>query len=188
MRMAFFPAAYVTLWLILAAYWIYCARGNKRTAYRLNPTWRILAIVSLLVLALAFNELPAFFNQRIYSPGVATKWTGVALGAAGVAFAIWARRTLGKNWSGNPTIKEGHELVINGPYRLVRHPIYTGFLLLIVGTLMGGGKVSDLLILGLACAAGWVKVRIEESLMMRQFPEAYAAYRERTKALIPFIL
>ena len=186
--MAFFRAAYITLWLILAAYWVYGAWGNKRTAYRLNPVWRILGIAAFVVLVIGFNELPPFFHQRIYRFSVATEWTGMALCAAGVAFAIWARRTLGGNWSGNPTIKEGHELVTTGPYRLVRHPIYTGFLLLIVGTLLGSGRVSDLLILAFACAAGWVKIRIEESLMIRQFPDAYSAYRKRTKALIPFVL
>ena len=187
MNMAPFHAAYIALWLILAGYWAYGAWGNKRTAYRTSPFWRILAIVVFAVLVAAFNWLPDSFHQRICRYGPAAEWSGVAMCAVGVAFAIWARRTLGKNWSGNPTIKEGHELVTTGPYRLVRHPIYTGLILVIVGTLIGTGKVSDLLILAFLCIAGLVKIRIEESLMTRQFPEAYPAYRRRTKALIPFI-
>src|ERR1017187_7501034 len=103
-------------------------------------------------------------------------------GATGLAFAIWARHTLGRNWSGNPTVKEGHELVETGPYRLVRHPIYTGFLLAIAGTGIGSGQVMQLFIFGTAFVLLWAKLRIEESLMLRQFPQTYPGYMKRTKA------
>ena len=108
-------------------------------------------------------------------------------GATGLAFAIWARHTLGRNWSGNPTVKEGHELVETGPYRLVRHPIYTGFLLAIAGTGIGRGQVRQLFIFGTAFVLLWAKLRIEESLMLRQFPQTYPGYMKRTKALVPFL-
>ena len=183
-----YHAIYITLWLIIVAYWIYGAFGNKPAAYRWNPAWRILAIIVFVTIIIFLGNLPSIMNRRVYRPSAVVEWTGIATCAAGVALAIWARRTLGKNWSGNPTIKVGHELIVSGPYRFVRHPIYTGFLVAIVGTLIGSGKVRDLVVLALGLVGVSVKLKIEESLMMRQFPEAYPEYRKRTKALIPFVL
>ncbi len=182
-----FRALISTLWLILVAYWLYSARGNKPTAYRHNPVWRILALLGIASLILLFEAYPRYFHRQVFFPTYAGKAAGVAVCAAGVAFAIWARRTLGTNWSGNPTIKEGHELVEAGPYRLVRHPIYTGILFAMAGTGIGSGQVRHLVILGFALVVLCAKLRIEESLMLRQFPQAYPGYMRRTKALIPFV-
>jgi len=95
---------------------------------------------------------------------------------------------LGSNWSADPSIKEGHELIERGPYRLVRHPIYSGFLLALAGTGLGSGRVMHLYIVGISLMGMCLKLRIEESLMLRQFPQAYREYMRRTKALIPFVL
>jgi protein-S-isoprenylcysteine O-methyltransferase Ste14 len=113
---------------------------------------------------------------------------GVVLCMLGVAFAIWARNVLGENWSGAPQIKEGHELIQAGPYRLVRHPIYTGILLAMFGTGFGFGRIQSLVLFLFCFAALWLKLKVEESLMSQQFPEAYPAYRKKTKALIPYLL
>jgi protein-S-isoprenylcysteine O-methyltransferase Ste14 len=112
---------------------------------------------------------------------------GVALCASGVAFAIWARRTLGANWSAEPSIRVGHELVRNGPYHWARHPIYSGILMAFIGTFMGTGRVRTAALLGFVVVVVILKIRIEESLMMRQFPGEYPAYRKSTKALVPFL-
>lgn len=183
-----FSIIIVALWLLLIGYWIYGIWGNKRTAYRLNPIWRILALVVFFTLLLLFQNMPGFFRMRLIADSDGAEWTGIAVCAAGVAFAIWARRTLGTNWSGNPTIKEGHELVQGGPYRYVRHPIYTGILLAVLGTGIGNGRVKDLVVLAFIIVTLSVKLRLEEALMLRQFPQAYPEYRKRTKAIIPFVL
>jgi protein-S-isoprenylcysteine O-methyltransferase Ste14 len=176
------------LWLILAVYWVAAAWGNKATAHRANPTWRAMLLVFIILLFWLFIEYPATFSRRMFPPTLELIWAGLALCAAGIGFAIWARHTLGRNWSGNPTIKEGHELIEAGPYRVVRHPIYTGFLAAILGTYIGGGRVRELIVLVLSFVILWFKLRVEEGLMTRQFPEAYPAYKARTKALIPFVL
>jgi protein-S-isoprenylcysteine O-methyltransferase Ste14 len=112
---------------------------------------------------------------------------GLVLCALGIGFAIWARRTLGTNWSAIPTIKEGHELVMRGPYRLARHPIYTGILLALLGNNLAYGAVYNA-ILFVFCAAGIIwKLKIEERLMMQQFPEVYPEYKKQVKALVPFV-
>jgi len=124
----------------------------------------------------------------VFRPTKTLEWAGITACATGVGFAIWARRTLGRNWSGGPQIKDGHELVTAGPYRLVRHPIYTGILLAILGTLIGSARVRELVILAVAVPGVCIKFSIEEKLMLRQFPQAYPEYKRRTKALIPFVL
>jgi protein-S-isoprenylcysteine O-methyltransferase Ste14 len=176
------------IWLIFALYWLACARGNKRAVRKLNPGFRIPPILGLIGLVLLFIAYPGFFRQQLYARTTAVETIGIVLCMLGVAFAIWARNVLGKNWSGVPQIKEGHELIQAGPYRLVRHPIYTGILLAMFGTGFGIGRVQSLALFLFCFAALWIKLKIEESLMSQQFPETYPPYRNRTKALIPYIL
>jgi protein-S-isoprenylcysteine O-methyltransferase Ste14 len=184
----YYRAAITALWLILFAYWVYSAGGNKATVYRINPVWRALSVLGIVGLFILFEAFPRSFRHHLYFPTESDEAAGIAVCAAGVAFAIWARHTLGRNWSGTPTIKEGHELIETGPYRYVRHPIYTGILIGMVGSGIGSGQAKHLLIIGTALVILWTKLRIEESLMLRQFPQTYPEYMKRTKALIPFVL
>ena len=115
-------------------------------------------------------------------------WIGAAVTAAGLLFAVWARRHIGRNWSGQVTIKSDHELVTTGPYGMVRHPIYTGLLLAFAGTALAVGEVRGLLALAIACAALWRKLKLEERYMREQFGEAYVEYTRRVAAIIPFLL
>ncbi len=184
----FFHYIFVALWLTLVAYWVATAWGNKRTVYRTNSAWRLLALAAIVALGIGIKSYPEIFRVRLVRPSLPAAWAGVAICTAGIGYAIWARHTLGKNWSGNPTIKEGHELIEAGPYRYVRHPIYTGILLGIVGTGIARARVEDIAIFALAAVTLWIKLRIEESLMRGQFPKEYPEYMRRTKALIPFVL
>ena len=113
---------------------------------------------------------------------------GAALTLAGIAFAIWARVWIAGNWSSDVTLKRDHELITTGPYRWVRHPIYTGVLLAILGTALAVGEWRGLLAVVLAGAAFWRKLGIEEAVMRRQFGAAYDRYAENVPALIPFVL
>lgn len=176
------------LWLVGVIYWIVSATGNKATVYRTNPFWRIVALVVLALMFVLFDAFPLYFYHHLYSPDDPLRWVGVAVCAFGVGFAIWARHTLGRNWSGNPTIKEGHELIQSGPYRLVRHPIYTGIIIGVLGSGIGSGRIYNLYVLGASFVGFWIKLKVEEGLMLRQFPQAYPDYKKRTKALIPFVL
>ena len=107
---------------------------------------------------------------------------------AGLAFALWARATLGRNWSGVVTLKEGHELVQCGPYQFVRHPIYTGVLIMSFATALIESRLAGFVGVLLMFASFWIKLDREERLMLKQFPERYAAYKQRVKRLIPFVL
>jgi protein-S-isoprenylcysteine O-methyltransferase Ste14 len=119
--------------------------------------------------------------------GKAVQWMGAAAAVLGCAFAIWARLALGSNWSGRPTVKVGHELVVRGPYAFTRHPIYTGILLAAVGLALD--DLGWLRVVGLAAilvALLW-KMRLEEQLLIRTFPESYPSYQQRTRKLIPWL-
>ena len=172
-------------WIVFIVYWAVSARNVKRNVYE-QARWRRLLGPSILVLAVLASGVPAFRGTFI-PQGPATGAIAVLLCASGVAFAIWARRRLGRNWSGQPSLKEDHELVASGPYRFVRHPIYTGILTAMFGTAL----INDALWLvaaGLFCVLFISRAREEERLMLRQFPGEYPAYRRRTRMLIPLLL
>ena len=114
--------------------------------------------------------------------------TGLILAVLGLLFGLWARVTLGSNWSGFVTIKENHELVQRGPYALVRHPIYSGMLLLFLGTAVALGTLGGFIGFPLFFIGSWIKLKQEEDVMLRHFREDYIEYQKRVKALIPFIL
>jgi len=113
---------------------------------------------------------------------------GLALAAFGAALAILSRRLLGRNWSATVQLKQEHELITAGPYRLVRHPIYTGLLLLFLGNAVMVGDWRGLLAVAIVLVSFWRKLRIEEIWLAEHFGEPYRLYQARTKALIPEVL
>jgi len=171
-------------WLL---FWLVSARGNKPTATQKSPLWRLIVLAAILVGWFGWRQFPEYFEQPLRPPSTAWVYIGLVLTACGLGFAIWARRVLGTNWSAMPSIKKDHELIQRGPYRLVRHPIYTGLLLAVSGSCLAGGRVGNLWVVGTAAVLLIVKLKVEEALLARQFPEAYPQYRRRVKALIPFI-
>jgi protein-S-isoprenylcysteine O-methyltransferase Ste14 len=176
-----------TLWAFWALYWLVSAWGNKRPAFRPSPAWRLFGLVAVLAACLVLRRFPEYFSRRILSPNAPRSAACLCLAAAGIGLSIWARVALGRNWNSTPMIKEGHELIEKGPYRFVRHPIYTGLLLAIFATCLSDGRLADAYLFGLAAIFLTWKLKVEESLMVRMFPEAYADYRRRTKALVPFL-
>ena len=181
-----FPA----MWLSWMIYWWAASRNVKSTVRRESLPSRLLHIVPLAIAALLFcvqNVHVAFLGERFLPLAEWPFWLGSFLTAGGLAFTVWARLHLGKNWSGTITIKEGHELVTSGPYAFVRHPIYTGLLLAFLGSALALGDWRGVLAFALAAGALWRKLRIEERWMRQQFGGAYEAYSRRVAALVPFI-
>jgi protein-S-isoprenylcysteine O-methyltransferase Ste14 len=115
-------------------------------------------------------------------------WSAVGLVVAGLGFTVWARLVLGRNWSGVVTLKDNHTLIRSGPYGLVRHPIYTGLLLALIGSAMTRGEWRGFLGLALVAAAFLRKIAIEERWLAEQFPADYARYRQEVPALIPRLI
>jgi len=110
----------------------------------------------------------------------------VLLVAAGLGFSVWARVHLGRNWSAEVVVKQDHALIRSGPYRHLRHPIYSGMLLAFLGMALAFGEWRGLLALALVFASFARKSRMEERFMRETFPE-YAEYQRETRALIPFV-
>ena len=113
-------------------------------------------------------------------------WIGLLMTVAGVTFAIWARVTLGRNWSGIVTVKQNHELIRTGPYALVRHPIYTGFTFAVFGTAIFDGEIRSIILIIAMLSLLAHKMKVEEQFMTEQFGSEYGSYRQKTKALVPF--
>ena len=109
------------------------------------------------------------------------------LALLGLAVALWARVNLARNWSREPEFKQGHELITTGPYRYVRHPIYSGMMLMVLGTALFTARVVLLGVWAALFFIFWHRSRLEEALLTEHFPEQYPAYKQRTKALIPFL-
>jgi len=178
-------------WLVFVAIWVIGAVSTKRTVYRETHAQRLRYWVLLVIacfLLMYGRRLPYPLNLRIVPQIVATAWAAAVLCVIGLAFAFWARVTLWRNWSGLVTLKEGHELVERGPYRFVRHPIYTGILTMSFATALARGHLAGFAAIILMFASFWIKLRDEEQLMLQQFPDRYAAYRRRAKRIIPFVL
>jgi protein-S-isoprenylcysteine O-methyltransferase Ste14 len=182
----FFPV----VWLVFIAFWIAMARGGKAVATRESVSSRLSHYLPLAVaiwlLAAPHLRIPVLDN-RFVPLSVWPVWLGAALTLAGVAFAIWARVWIAGNWSSDVTLKHDHELIVDGPYAFVRHPIYTGILLGFLGTALAVGEWRGLLAILFAAVAYWRKLGIEETVMRGQFGEAYARYAARVPALIPFV-
>lgn len=177
------------LWLLFVAYWAVAAVGVKRSAGR-RP-WRReiglrLAVMLLIVALLQSRSLRQFFaeTQRHVSHSTIVGWIGVALCLLGFGLAISARRHLGRNWGLPMSRKEQPELVTSGPYALIRHPIYTGLSLAMLGSAIGV-NIFWLLLLVPVSAYFIYSARREETVMLQLFPERYAAYVGRTGMLLP---
>lgn len=180
-------------WLAVLGYWVWSAR-DTRAAVRIEPAWvRVAAYwlpLSAAVLLLGPDEWFAHsrLREQVVPESTPVLALGLALCVLGAAVAIWSRHTLGRNWSAAPQLKRDHELVRAGPYRHVRHPIYTGLLLLFVGDALIMGDWRGFLAAAIVFSSLWRKLRVEERWLLERFGDAYAAYMRETKALVPGVL
>lgn len=181
----------LAFWALFAAYWAISAIGVKRNIGG-RDRWRgaglRLGLVLLVLLAARSPSVrDALWAAQLSMAQLHLGVAGVALCALGMGLAIWARMYLGRNWGMPMSRKEDPELVMAGPYAFARHPIYGGVLLAMLGSAIGG-SVFWLLPLVLFGAYFIYSARGEERLMLAQFPQQYAAYMQRTKMLLPFVL
>lgn len=169
-------------WVLFWIYWFVSARGVKAGTHRISgfPV-RVIALAAVVVL-IRLVHVPA---MAIHSLPVGV--VGAAIFVCGLALAIWARHHLGRNWGLPMSRKNEPELVTSGPYRLVRHPIYTGLLLALLGSALTVSLIGLVLVL-IAGAYFSYAASVEEKNLAASMPETYRAYRARTKMLIPYLL
>ena len=177
-------------WIIFLAVWLLAAISTKRSVYRESRAQRLrysILLIAAYFLLIRGHRLPYPLSARVIPHMEVIAWAGAGLCVAGLGFCIWARVTLGRNWSGAVTLKEGHELIERGAYRLVRHPIYTGLIAMFLATVIVLGHAGGIAGLVLVFISFWIKLSDEERVMLKQFPDQYAAYQQRVKRIIPFV-
>lgn len=177
-----------SLWLFFALYFV--------TQYRPVRVKRTdaLSIVSFERLCLLLGMGLVFFPRlhvsllaRPFHTSNPLATVGFVLVVLGLAFSAWARDVLGRNWSGRVIIQNSHQLITSGPYAYVRHPLYTGIIVGIAGTVLIVGDLGSLIGFFFALAFTLLKANREERLLEAEFGPAYAAYRQRTGTLLPRI-
>jgi protein-S-isoprenylcysteine O-methyltransferase Ste14 len=169
-------------WLAFWVIWLVAAFGAKKGkgGVRQIPL-RGLAALAIILLLRGFHG----GSLEVYSLVLGV--IGVVVFATGIALAIWARIYLGRNWGMPTSQKADPELVTSGPYRFVRHPIYSGLLIAVLGTALATNLIGLIIVVVLG-AYFYYSATVEEKNLTATFPTAYPAYRSTTKMLIPFIL
>jgi protein-S-isoprenylcysteine O-methyltransferase Ste14 len=173
-------------WGVFIVAWVVGALVNRRSA---PPTarrrsWWSVWLVCVVVVELVGLLVPASVWAALTYRAAWLTAVGIVVLAVSLAFTLWARLRLGVMWNSAPTIKTSHELRTDGPYALTRHPIYTGLLGMLVATVLISG-LGESLLLVLVLAPLEFKIRIEEQMLIEQFPDAYAAYRTKVPQLLP---
>ncbi|HLW78630.1 MAG TPA: methyltransferase [Terriglobia bacterium] len=178
-------------WLTFVAVWVIMAFTAKRTVKQQSSGSRLLHLaLGVIAYMLIFSDELAWglLSWRFIAWGPAVAAAGVALTYAGLAISIWARAILGRNWSASVTVKQDHRLIRQGPYAVVRHPIYSGLLLATLGTALVVGQVRALAGLAITFVLWLMKSRLEERFMLEEFGGEYEEYRRHSWALVPFVL
>jgi protein-S-isoprenylcysteine O-methyltransferase Ste14 len=175
-----FAVGWAAFWL----YWLVAAFSVKRGRVAWSRELRIRTVITVVVILLI--RFGAFRGHGINTD----QWrvgVGLVLFVLGLGFAMWARIHIGRNWGMPMTQKDEPELVTSGPYRLVRHPIYSGILAAGVGTAVA---LSWLWLAAVALAGVYFvySATVEERYLTEQFPDSYPAYTRSTRMLVPFIL
>jgi len=171
-------------WVAFSLYWEVAAKNASAAKHSESRASRALHVV-LANIAILLAIAPIRGLGRFLPVSNLVIVVGLAIEAAGLFLTIWSRRVLGRNWSGEISIKVEHELVRSGPYKLLRHPIYTGLLTMYVGTALAAGEWLSIIGLAMAFFAYWRKIRLEELNLRTAFGADYDAYCNETWALLP---
>jgi protein-S-isoprenylcysteine O-methyltransferase Ste14 len=168
----------IVTWIVAALYWRRKSHGSRQGRH----FWAtVLVVAAIGVVRLDWHEADGLTDH--------SRWIvlpGLALLVVSTAFTIWARLSLGRMWSSTPDmLQEEHELRTDGPYAITRHPIYTGLLGMVIGSVLLNGLGSSLGFLVIAVVFLAVRIPTEERLMSKTFPDAYRRYRERVPLLVP---
>lgn len=176
-------------WILVGAYWFLLSFKNKESE-KSEPSFSRIAYLILMVFSFCLLFSKSFFAKFWLNNNIHNTPTfyplGFVIALAGLAFAVYSRYYLGKNWSGRVEIKEDHQLLTAGPYSITRNPIYTGLLFGILGTALIHNQLKGLLALVLVFCVFLIKIKKEEIFLLKKFPE-YEIYIKKVKKIIPFV-
>jgi protein-S-isoprenylcysteine O-methyltransferase Ste14 len=177
-------AVWLVSWLVAAAW---SSPAVSRPAWSGERLYRLVTVAGAILL-FGYHPFWSWTGNVIWQVGPVVAWTLAGLTLCGFAFMWWARITLGRLWSGGVTRKADHEIVVSGPYRLVRHPIYSGLILSVLASAVMRGTDeacagAALFVLGL-----FLKARVEERFLRTELgEERYDAYARRVPMLVPLL-
>lgn len=179
-------------WLAVAIYFSLAYRRNKVPQQTESLVKRLVAYWLPFSVALLLGPGDWFFGNLLWQPFIPhtnlVYSAGLGICISGTLLAIWSRHMLGRNWSATVQLKQEHELVNSGPYRFVRHPLYTGLLVLFIGSAIMIGDLRGLLAVAIMFTSLWFKLRLEERWLLQHFGDRYSEYQHRTKMLLPGLL
>lgn len=180
-------------WAVILLVWIVSTFRTKKSRHREKWFTRILLYwLPLIIGVLLMGPGEWFGHSLIREPFVPHSdlvgIIGLSLAVIGTLLAIWSRYLLGRNWSISVELKKQHELVTAGPYRYIRHPIYTGLLLLFAGNALICGDWRAIIGFALIFISIWLKLKKEEQWLNTHFGTQYELYQRQTKALMPWII
>jgi protein-S-isoprenylcysteine O-methyltransferase Ste14 len=176
-------------WLVFIGYWLISARSVKETQEvvgGIGGYWHWILIIIAFIIMNSPSVYP--LTMQLYPFVQSLPFICDILVILGLIIAIMARKTLADNWSGSVTFKKNHELITKGIYHYIRHPIYTGVLLMFLGSAILFDTVGALIGFVIIVVTFWLKLKQEEELMTKHFGKEYTKYKQQVKALIPFIL
>jgi len=179
----------VICWAVFWLYWLISAFGSKKNAKSNFSRFMGIRFVLIILAAILFrllNKHNYSFQNRVATSNELVLTAGLIIFLLGLFTAIWARVYLGKNWGMPMSTKQHPELVTSGPYRYIRHPIYTGILLATIGSGLAS-SLFWLIVFAITAIYFVYSAVVEEKLMMKQFSKVYPSYKSKTKMLIPFI-
>jgi protein-S-isoprenylcysteine O-methyltransferase Ste14 len=176
------------LWLGWLIYWVLAARrtatNQRMETVRTGASYRLPLVLGVLLMAVPRFPFP-LLNLTLWTETPLVLGAGIALTAAGLALAVWARVHLGKYWSGRVTLKVNHRVIQTGPYACVRHPIYSGLILALLGTTITLGTVHACLGFAFMFVSFLRKLQIEETWLRSHFGAEYERYQKQVRALFP---
>jgi protein-S-isoprenylcysteine O-methyltransferase Ste14 len=177
----------VSCFVIMMVFWIATAFSTKKTVQKSGgPLLRVI-FYGLIILTIYLQTNVDFWAFSLWPRTLVIKIVADVVTLIGLLIMIWARVTLGKNWSANVVLKENQELVTTGPYAYVRHPIYSGLILMMLSWILYIDTLAFTVFFIIFFVGAYYKAKKEEKLLLTYFPETYPAYTKRVKALIPFI-
>ena len=184
------PSMWISLglWAALDLYWSVAERKRPPAKSReTQRSRRLHGILGSLALLFLFLPIPGL-TGRFVPDTLTTAFVGLGIQVGFALFYIWCRLILGRLWSGAITIMADHQLIERGPYRILRHPMYTGILGMFMGTAIVSGQYHALIGVAIGTLTYWRKIRLEERVLCDEFGPAYETYRHKTAALIPWLL
>lgn len=187
------PLVAWTLWCWLAfaivwlGMWYFAKPAQWEQPVGDKAGYGVLLWFAFVFVFVSFRIPPPFGMTPMLPHTAPFVWLGFVLTLCGVVTAVWARASLGRNWSRTMDLKQDHTLITSGPYRVVRHPIYSGLLAMFAGTALVLGTPLVVVAVFLALWSCLIRIPAEEALMLRTFPNSYARYASHTRRLVPFV-